>query len=270
MSNIIAPNYTQVPNVVVDELASQLSDSAFKLYVVLIRKTKGWDQARDAISISQFEKITGKSRPTVVKAIDELVKLRLIRKTRCTKFGNEYELNLSFSIDGILLNFPSKKSLLVKNFNQTSKKSLLLLVKKFNTQKKLSKETIKRIDSGNKKDPKKFSENFEKFWATYPSCKRKSDKSGTAKTFEKYEKSFDLEKLISILELQKVDDQWTKQDGEFIPSPTSWLNKKHWENDYWITRIQSQPATQVNNGPIIEQQPSQFKGVRRQFKGVNA
>ncbi|HGX6692391.1 replication protein [Acinetobacter baumannii] len=122
MSNIIAPNYTQVPNVVVDELASQLSDSAFKLYVVLIRKTKGWDQSRDAISISQFEKITGKSRPTVVKAIEELVKLRLIRKTRCTKFGNEYELNLSFSIDGILLNFPSKKSLLVKKFNQTRKK----------------------------------------------------------------------------------------------------------------------------------------------------
>ncbi|HFF5071089.1 TPA: hypothetical protein ACGDNJ_001479, partial [Acinetobacter baumannii] len=130
--------------------------------------------------------------------------------------------------------------------------------------------TIKRIDSGSKKDSKKFSENFEKFWSTYPSCKRKSDKSGTAKTFEKHEKAFDLDTLISILELQKIDEQWTKQDGEFIPSPTSWLNKKHWENDYWISKIQAQPATQVNNGPIIEQQPTQFKGVRRQFKGVNA
>lgn len=48
------------------------------------------------------------------------------------------------------------------------------------------------------------------------------------------------------------------------------VKQKHWENDYWISKIQAQPATQVNNGPIIEQQPTQFKGVRRQFKGVNA
>lgn len=230
MSKAIVPNFTQVPNVVVDELASQLSDSAFKLYVVLIRKTKGWDQARDAISISQFEKITGKSRPTVVKAIEELVKLRLIKKTKCTKFGNEYELNLAFAIDGLLLNFPSKKSLLVKNFNQASKKSLLLLVKNFNTQKKLSKETIKRTSGA----VKKFSENFEKFWSAYPTCKRKSDKSGTYKTFTKHEGSFAIETLLSILEKQKSDVSWTKQDGEFIPSPSVWLNQKQWENEYWF------------------------------------
>ena len=170
MSKAIVPNFTQVPNVVLDELAAKLSDSAFKLYVVLIRKTKGWDKERDAISISQFEKVTGKSRPTVVKAIDELIKLRLIKKTKCTKFGNEYELNLAFCIDGLLVKFPSKKTLLVKNFNQASKKSLLLLVKNFNTQKKLSKKTIKRTSGA----VKEFSESFEKFWSAYPTCKRKS------------------------------------------------------------------------------------------------
>ncbi|AXX46584.1 bacteriophage replication O family protein [Acinetobacter sp. 1130196] len=234
MSKVIAPNFTQVPNVVVDELAAKLSDSAFKMYVVLIRKTKGWDQSRDAISISQFEKITGKSRPTVVKAIEELVKLRLIKKTKCTKFGNEYELNLAFSIDGLLLNFPSKKSLLVKNFNQASKKSLLLLVKNFNTQKKLSKETIKRTSGAVKKDSKKFSEDFEKFWSAYPTCKRKSDKSGTYKTFTKHEGCFAIETLLSILEKQKSDVSWTKQNGEFIPSPSVWLNQKQWENEFWF------------------------------------
>ncbi|OJU54546.1 MAG: hypothetical protein BGN93_03500 [Acinetobacter sp. 39-4] len=232
MSKALVPNFTQVPNVVVDELAVKLSDSAFKLYVVLIRKTKGWDQARDAISISQFEKVTGKSRPTVVKAIDELIKLRLIKKTRCTKFGNEYELNLAFCIDGLLVKFPSKKTLLVKIFNQNSKKTLLPLVKFFNTQNKPSKET--------KKDSKKFSENFEKFWSAYPTCKRKSDKSGTAKTFEKYEAGFELETILSILEKQKADTSWTKQDGEFIPSPSVWLNQKQWENEYWFQ----------SNGPL--------------------
>ncbi|RKQ59908.1 phage replication protein O [Thermovibrio guaymasensis] len=155
MSKVYAPNYTQVPNVVIDDLAAKLSDSAFKIYVVLIRKTKGWDQKRDAIAISQFMELTGKSKPTVIKAIDELINLGLIKKTRFTKHGNEYELNLSFSHDGVFLKFRGKKSLLVKNFNIKGKEFLLLKVKNFDTQKKLSKETIKDTNI-NKGEVKKF------------------------------------------------------------------------------------------------------------------
>lgn len=155
MSKVYTPNYTQVPNVVIDDLAAKLSDSAFKLYVVLIRKTKGWDQNRDAIAISQFMDLTGKSKPTVIKAIDELINLGLIKKTKFTKHGNEYELNLTFSHDGVFLKFRGKKSLLVKNFYIKGKKFLLLEVKNFDTQKKLSKETTKDTNI-NKGKVKKF------------------------------------------------------------------------------------------------------------------
>lgn len=138
---IFAPNYTQVPNIVIDDLALVLSDAAFKIYVVLIRKTKGWDKDRDAISLSQFMKLTGKSKPTVVRCLEELVKLELIKCVGETKNGNEYQINLTFSHAGIFIKWPSKKSLLVKNFYPTSKKFLPLLVKNFYTQKKLSKDT---------------------------------------------------------------------------------------------------------------------------------
>ena len=158
MSKIIVPNYTQVPNVVIDDLAAKLSDSAFKIYVVLIRKTKGWEQKRDAIAISQFCELTGKSKPTVIKALDELINLGLIKKTKFTKHGNEYELNLSFSHDGVFIKFTSKKSLLVKKFYIKSKETLLLKVKKFDTQQTLSTDTIKdtNINKGKKEVVKKF------------------------------------------------------------------------------------------------------------------
>lgn len=158
MSKIIVPNYTQVPNIVIDDLAAKLSDSAFKIYVVLIRKTKGWEQKRDAIAISQFMEITGKSKPTVIKCLDELTNLGLIKKTRFTKYGNEYELNLSFSHDGIFVKFTSKKSLLVKNFYIKGKEILLLKVKKFDTQQTLSTNTNKdtNIKKGKKVEVKKF------------------------------------------------------------------------------------------------------------------
>lgn len=158
MSKIIVPNYTQVPNIVIDDLAAKLSDSAFKIYVVLIRKTKGWEQKRDAIAISQFCEITGKSKPTVIKCIDELINLGLIKKTRFTKYGNEYELNLSFSHDGVFIKFTGKKSLLVKKFYIKGKEILLLKVKKFDTQQTLSTDTIKNtnINKVKKVEVKKF------------------------------------------------------------------------------------------------------------------
>lgn len=166
VSKIIVPNYTQVPNVVIDDLASKLSDSAFKIYVVLIRKTKGWEQKRDAIAISQFCELTGKSKPTVIKCLDELINLGLIKKTRFTRYGNEYELNLSFSHDGVFIKISSKKSLLVKKFDIIGKEILLLKVKKFDTQQTLSTNTIKDTNTNR---VKKFEvKKFDPLKATLP------------------------------------------------------------------------------------------------------
>lgn len=252
MSKVYVPNYTQVPNVVIDEHMANLSDAAFKIYVLLIRKTKGWDKTKDAISLSQFVQISGLSRPTVVKAIDQLISYNLIKKNQKTPFGNEYELNISFSMDGVLLNFPaSKNSLLVKIFNYQSKNSLLVLVKIFNTQKKTSKQTIKTKEC--------YSEAFEKFWNEYPKCKRKGSKSDAAKTYKKFEKDSDL--IFSVLQKFKLDQSFLKNDGEFIPAPSSWLNKKHWENEFWL----DQKVEQVEIQQQIPQQ--QVKVVRKNYLG---
>ena len=48
------PNFLQVPNVVIDELLPDLTGAELKCYLVVIRKTKGWNKESDNISISQF------------------------------------------------------------------------------------------------------------------------------------------------------------------------------------------------------------------------
>lgn len=77
----------------------------------------------------------------------------------------------------------------------------------------------------------KYPDEFEKFWTEYPKSKRKGSKSDASKVFAKFKKNSGL--ILATLEKFKVDEQWTKQDGQFIPSPSSWLNKKHWENEFW-------------------------------------
>ena len=157
------PNFSQVPNAFIDEIMVKLPDSSVKMYLLIVRKTKGWSKEVDAISISQFMKFTGKSRPTVVDAIKYLVEAEIVLEHDTTRYGKTYSINDEI-YDGFFLLLPSKKILLVKIFNYSSKKTLLPLVKIFNTQKKLSKETNKK----KKSEPKKrfsFSQSLKELGA---------------------------------------------------------------------------------------------------------
>ncbi|WP_180102181.1 replication protein [Acinetobacter sp. YH12126] len=149
------PNSFQVPNAFVDEVLNQISDAACKIYLVVCRKTRGWNKVMDSISLSQLEEITGKSRPTVIKAKNELINVGLLVELPSTIYGNTFKLGDETSV-GWTVKFPSKKfllgekaavaskdslPLLVKKFYPASKEFLPLLVKNFYTQKTLSKDT---------------------------------------------------------------------------------------------------------------------------------
>ena len=96
MSKFI-PNSFQLPNAFVDEMLAQVSGNACKVYLLIVRKTRGWQKEKDYISYSQIQKITGISSATVSKAIDELSELGLIKvKTGNEKSANQYSLNDSF------------------------------------------------------------------------------------------------------------------------------------------------------------------------------
>lgn len=84
-------NTTPVPNVFFDSLMSQLSSSAVRVYLKIVRNTYGWRdpqgnvKLRDWISHSQFAKV-GLSSRSVTTAIDELLKQDLITLT--DDYGN--------------------------------------------------------------------------------------------------------------------------------------------------------------------------------------
>lgn len=94
MSKFI-PNSFQVPNAFIDETLAALSGNACKIYLLIVRKTRGWHKEADKISYSQIQKYTGiGSSATVDKAVSELVGLGLISYRRGNeKSANEYRLN---------------------------------------------------------------------------------------------------------------------------------------------------------------------------------
>jgi len=69
---------------------------------------------------------------------------------------------------------------------------------------------------------------FQKFWESYP---RKIAKPKAEIAFKKINPDeILLEKILSGLEDAKQSPQWTKDNGEFIPHPTTWLNQRRWED----------------------------------------
>lgn len=123
MSQFI-PNSFQVPNAFIDEVLDKISGNACKIYLLIVRKTRGWNKKSDRLSYSQIQKSAGiGSSATVDKAIGELVDLNLISyKQGNEKYANEYQLNDDFSPNkGTSKNEVQKNCSTSKNEVATSK-----------------------------------------------------------------------------------------------------------------------------------------------------
>jgi len=89
-----SPNYTQVPDDVVDVLMPELTGAEFKVLLYIIRRTFGFKKTADAISLNQItsgittqdghvlDRGTGLSESTVVLALKGLVAKEVIQSER--------------------------------------------------------------------------------------------------------------------------------------------------------------------------------------------
>lgn len=84
-------------------------------------------------------------------------------------------------------------------------------------------ESESRIQNPNTREAREAE--FEVFWSAYP---RKEGKKKAKGVFEKVTTSLDI--LLEALERQKKSAQWSKDNGQFIPHPATWLNGKRWED----------------------------------------
>ena len=92
---------------------------------------------------------------------------------------------------------------------------------------------------------------FMAFWKEYP---RHDSKQSAYKKFTNIMKGKSTEeqnellsKMIAAIDSQKQSEQWQKDDGKFIPMPTTYLNQARWEDEGVVA---SDPSSN-------SQQPSQ-------------
>ncbi len=79
--------------------------------------------------------------------------------------------------------------------------------------------------SSSNKTPKGGPAGFDEFWAAYP---KKEAKPTALKAFAKV--TAPLELLLSAIAAQKKSEKWTKDGGQYIPMPATWLNGERWND----------------------------------------
>jgi hypothetical protein len=106
-----APNYTQVPDELFDDLMTDLSGAELKVLLYIIRRTFGFKKTEDTISLSQMlngittkagevlDRGTGLSKKTLLMALNTLEAKNIIltERRRSAERGNEptaYKLNI--------------------------------------------------------------------------------------------------------------------------------------------------------------------------------
>ena len=69
---------------------------------------------------------------------------------------------------------------------------------------------------------------FDVFWANYP---RKVGKEAARKAFSRLNMTNELlSQMLSAIKQQCASPQWTKDNGQYIPNPATWLNQGRWED----------------------------------------
>lgn len=72
------------------------------------------------------------------------------------------------------------------------------------------------------------SDSFEKFWSAYP---KKVGKQAAIKAFKRAVKFISVDSMLEAIDKQKTSDQWKRDNGKYIPNPTTWLNQGRWDDN---------------------------------------
>lgn len=79
--------------------------------------------------------------------------------------------------------------------------------------------------------PKASPSGFEDFWNAYP---KRVGKGNAEKVWVKLKCNSLLPQILTCIRKAKSSQDWTKEAGQFIPHPATWLNRKGWEDEYSV------------------------------------
>lgn len=284
-SEVFMGGYTKKPNFIIDSgLMAELNGNEYKVLDFLMRMAYGFGSNTCCVSGSLIRKKTGISKEeTFSRAVRKLEQLKLISVARGTGTTNVYTLTLNHHRQTVVPpingstpdhggyttpdngdkttpdhggtvkdifkeNF--KEKIFVQNAQVQAKQDQVLVEQKLESDRlekqKAEQEAKANLEAKAKAKAESESQllkNFELFWSVYPNKKSKKT------AFEKFKridfKKTSFESIMISLEKQKQSDDWTKNGGQYVPMPQTWIFNERWTDEIQAP-VQQQNHTDVN------------------------
>ena len=116
------------------------------------------------------------------------------------------------------------------------------------------KDTDTYTDKNTNNTPPMVDDLFPKFWKLYPNKKSKKD---ARKAWEKLKPSAELRlTLMTALGSHRLSRDWTKDDGQYVPMASTWLNGERWTDE--LVPASAAKASAFNNLP--NHTPDMYQG----------
>jgi phage replication O-like protein O len=248
--------YLKIANDIWDAMiAYRIPGEQMQCLMYIIRKTYGFNKKEDRISLAQFIQATGIGKRNVIRALNALIEKRLISVVKkdterysTYRFTKDFESwkVVSKKTPGVSKKTPKTvqvfditeklTSIGVKNdtIQGVSKKTPTGVKNDTaltNTKDTLSKDILSCANTQTAK-PQKADPDFDTFWSAYP---KKRDKGNALKAWRKLNGTRPtLEVILKAITDQKQSADWTKDNGQFIPYPATWLNGQRWEDEVTV------------------------------------
>lgn len=197
--SIEAPNFTQIPNSVLDAMPS-FSEPELRIILAIARQTFGWHRESAILSISFLQKATGLSNRAIVEATKKLVVRKIVSKTKTKQLRGASALMLV--IADPLPTFIGQAPDLLPTVIGTSERRSQVPMNDVHTNKETLKETVKKVSpdadapgddspEAPKLDAKERQKQFVKLWHdNYPEHFERPYEFGGGKDFAALKRFF--------------------------------------------------------------------------------
>lgn len=163
-----------------------------------------------------FSKLYGVTKKSISVWLSQLINAGYV-KSKIIYKGDSRE------VENRLLSIEEKVNTYGRNCNDPMEEKVI-----YPMEEKV-KENNKYTNNKNEYIKEIYKEKFEIFWNSYP---RKVNKFKTQEWFKKNNPSDEtLNLILEKLDKFKCTNEWKKENGKYIPYPTTWLNQKRWEDE---------------------------------------
>lgn len=225
----IEGGFGQLPNDIWDNLCiADFNGVQFKIVLFILRRTLGYNKDSAEMSQSFIAEGIGSDKDVIKRELKKLIARKVIIIVSPAGFHTPQKLKINLNCEEWILNGSegTNQSPVDQSVHRVPKS----IVRGGQSVPSRGDQSVPQLNTISKYNNKEIHvRRFEKFYSAYP---RKQKRAEAEKIFLELNPDDEmLDTMLKSLEEQKRSDSWQREQGRYIPLPSTWLSGRRWEDE---------------------------------------